>query len=270
MIWSYWEQGLDAAPPWLRLRHATVHAHAGGHEVVVLDRASVPRYLPQLPEGIDSLPHIASRADILRTRLLERYGGLWLDLDMIACPALASVFDLLGEHEFVSTGTHSDDVTMSFMACRPGAALVAEWAELQASLLTDSPDLTTTWGAFGGPLVREPARRIGFFDVGAARVVPIGWREWRRFDSPFGDHRRPLAADPFVIHLFNQEMAGSWAQRSEEEVLHARRLLSRLLRHSLGVPAPPGDDLLTRLQPIESAYRWSIIRARALRRRFTQ
>lgn len=268
MIWTYWEQGIEQAPPWIRLCRETITTHAGDHEVHTLDAETIGRFLPDLRPELWQLPTIATRADHLRVRLLERYGGLWLDLDVIAFPSLTDVFHCLDHAEFACAGKRSNDVTMGFMAARPGAEVLQCWRERQEQLLSVGPPAhLDAWGALGGPLMGAEARRIGVHDVGDERVVPIPWREWRRFLSPFESATAILNAEPFVVYLFHQEMSERMLGFERRDLLGGRRLISRLFRASLSIEnGPLGDVALECLSPASALWWKSRAWARSRRR----
>ncbi len=80
-IWTYWHQGFQAAP--YVVQHC-IHRLQQLHPAVtihLLDQHTVYDYAESVPVKTEtwnkmSLPH---RSDLLRTLLLIRYGGVWLD-----------------------------------------------------------------------------------------------------------------------------------------------------------------------------------------------
>lgn len=80
-IFTYWEQGFDHAPPLvgkclqqMRRLNPTWTIHA-------LDGRSISPWVGErfVPEGIWEKLGRAHRSDLLRTQLLIRYGGVWMD-----------------------------------------------------------------------------------------------------------------------------------------------------------------------------------------------
>lgn len=76
-VWILWLQGESHAPPLVNRCIESWRALNPGWEIEVLDETSVSSWidLPQFPSGT-SLNHIAN---IIRLRLLVRYGGIWTD-----------------------------------------------------------------------------------------------------------------------------------------------------------------------------------------------
>lgn len=85
-IWVFWWQGLDDAPRSVKACISSVEAFAGGRKVTVITRGNIDLYAgfsdrihKLVEEGAITLTHLS---DLLRYRLLSRYGGLWLDASM--------------------------------------------------------------------------------------------------------------------------------------------------------------------------------------------
>ena len=80
-IFSYWHQGVEAAPPVVSLCIRSLTRHHPEWEITLLDHKSVQDWLEpiSIPEEkwcILPLPH---RSDVIRTQLLLRHGGVWAD-----------------------------------------------------------------------------------------------------------------------------------------------------------------------------------------------
>lgn len=269
-IWTYWEQGFENAPPWIQLGRETIERHAGGQEVRTLDATSIGRYLPDLPEQLAGIASIATRVDYLRVRLLERYGGIWLDLDIAAFPALATLPGLLDEHELVSAGLHEHDITLAFLAARPHGEILTAWTELQDRALRDrGPDGLGEWAVLGSALIRDEIARVGYHAVDTQRVYQRNWRTWPRFLSPIADERPYLAADPFVVCFFHHQMGPRMAPLGREELLDGRRMISRLYLEALGMDIGPHGRNLRRLHAPDDLRWWLEPRLRPRLRKLT-
>lgn len=84
-IFSFWEPK-STMPDYLKLCVKTWSKFIPNSEIIILDYTNIKKYIdidfygPQLFSGKFSLPQIA---DAIRCMLLEKYGGLWLDIDTI-------------------------------------------------------------------------------------------------------------------------------------------------------------------------------------------
>lgn len=83
-IWTCWWQGEENAPEIVKACINSMRKHAGSHNVVVIDWNNFQDYV-QIPEiiiescRIDGTILPAHLADLLRCKLLDKYGGIWCD-----------------------------------------------------------------------------------------------------------------------------------------------------------------------------------------------
>ncbi|UYI93418.1 MAG: capsular polysaccharide synthesis protein [Anaerostipes hadrus] len=83
-IWIFWWQGIsEDTPDIVKQVIKSIERYKGNHEIVILNKENISKYIqiPQfvyekLKSGIISIPHFA---DIIRTKLLYEYGGIWMD-----------------------------------------------------------------------------------------------------------------------------------------------------------------------------------------------
>lgn len=87
IIWQFWWQGEMNAPAIVKRCMASVKAHADGWRVIVLDQTNVAEYIDVSPviqakhsRGVITHAHFS---DYLRVKLLERYGGVWIDATVL-------------------------------------------------------------------------------------------------------------------------------------------------------------------------------------------
>lgn len=83
IIWTMWQQGYDNAPEIVKKAIDSKRVHSNGHDVIVIDKDNVERYVDvptwmkeKVENGIISLAHFS---DYVRSELLRKYGGLWID-----------------------------------------------------------------------------------------------------------------------------------------------------------------------------------------------
>ena len=82
-IWMYWENKKGyKKPAYLDLALETIKKNSGDYELVLLDEKSVESYITLSP-FVKRISAIVQRSDIIRFNLLNKYGGIWLDSDMI-------------------------------------------------------------------------------------------------------------------------------------------------------------------------------------------
>jgi len=80
-IWIFWEQGIDQAPPLVKLCVKSWQKFNPDYKIVVLDRNTVNEYIIFPEEIIVERPDITVQkiSAISRLLLLSKYGGVWTD-----------------------------------------------------------------------------------------------------------------------------------------------------------------------------------------------
>ena len=93
-IFSYWEPKQNI-PTYLQLCVETWKKNLPGFPITILDNSNIKQYIDidsygaNLFSGKFSLPQIA---DAIRAMLLEKYGGIWFDLDTIILNKSAQLY----------------------------------------------------------------------------------------------------------------------------------------------------------------------------------
>jgi hypothetical protein len=216
----------------------------------VLDARTVFDWLPDLsPELWWALPGASYRSDYVRTRIVHRYGGLWLDADVIVMSPLEELVDDLPSQGLVSFGREEGMFGIPLFGALPGSAFLSEWMDAQDQVLRSSPDWSCmAWSALGQSLAGPIARGAQYGNFPMRRIVPIPYYEWPRFLSSTQPPARVLSDSPLTVMLFNSSLGSRLSQVSQADLRTSRILMARLLRIALGISSVEGEsDLLTRL-----------------------
>ena len=105
-IWMYWENKPGTKKPdYLNLCLDTIKKNCSkDFDIILLNEKTVYNYLPKLPDL--SFLEIPQKADYIRLCLLKKYGGIWLDSDIIVIKSLKPIIDKLKNYNFVGFGCH--------------------------------------------------------------------------------------------------------------------------------------------------------------------
>lgn len=105
-IWMYWENKPGKTKPtYLKLCFDTVFKNCDKNFTInLLDQDSIHEYLPNLRDDLDEKLNIPQKVDYYRLKLLEKYGGIWLDSDTIVLKDLSPIIDKLDDYDFVGMG----------------------------------------------------------------------------------------------------------------------------------------------------------------------
>ena len=92
----------------------TVQRHcAHSFRIVQLDRYTIYKYIPDLRTDVWIKCSPSQRVDLMRWELLSRYGGLFLDADVLVMRDLAPLMQKLNTHDFVAFGGASSSDALS-------------------------------------------------------------------------------------------------------------------------------------------------------------
>jgi Capsular polysaccharide synthesis protein len=254
-IWMYWEDApARKRSGYLDLCFETVRAHAAGLDLIVVDERTVFDYLPEMHrEAWELLPAINYRSDYARTRLVHRYGGVWIDYDSIIMRPIAELLAPLAEHETLGWGWEDQRrMYAGLFAARAGSRFVERWMEEQDRVLREQSDPRRwDWSALAQHIVQPLCREVRYHAWPIERISPVMYWEWRRFSSRIESPARVLAAQPYAVTLWNKAMGPWFGHLTRDDVFAADYLLSRLCRLSLGVTTLAEEERgLTRLAPL--------------------
>jgi len=260
-IWTYWEDvpGRTRAP-YLDLCLETIRFNSGGMEVRVMSRDDVQGWLPELDSATwYKLPAPNYRSDYVRSRVLDRYGGIWIDVDTIAVAPLTGLLAEIDHSGIVCWGTELGRCFTNLCAASPRAPFVEAWARRQDEALGRSDDWAhLQYSELAQNVTWDLARELPWKAVPMSRVAPIPWYEWRRFLSRFDSPSRIQAGEPIAIVLWNAVMGPALAGATSSELMKSRSLLGRLFRIGMGISRwEEEEDVFTKLQAL-SDLRFSL------------
>ncbi|HVA03650.1 MAG TPA: capsular polysaccharide synthesis protein [Acidimicrobiales bacterium] len=276
VVWAYWEDGPRARrSAYLDLCIETIERHAAPLELRLLARHDAITWLPDLDvEKWESLPAPNYRSDYVRSRVLQRYGGIWMDVDTVALSPLSQLIEELDDTGMVCFGKESGRFFGGLCAAAPDTAFVDAWVQGQDRALSKHADWSQLpYAALAQDVTWEIARRLPWKALPMERVAPVPWYQWRRFFSRVESPRRLLSESPITVVLWNAVMAPRLRPRTQEDLLAGHALLSRLLRIGMGRSTMADEeDAWTRLhalsvarfslpgQRVESALRQAVAR----------
>jgi hypothetical protein len=107
-LWVYWEnKDGKPTPPIIELCLEIMRKRLSNNfNIVKLDQYNINEYIPEIKERkhiLDKLI-IAHRVDYYRVLLLKKYGGLYLDADIIVLNDLGDIIDKLRDNDYIGFG----------------------------------------------------------------------------------------------------------------------------------------------------------------------
>ena len=134
-LWQYWDN-IDGkpTPAYISLCLKTVDKHCrNSFEVIRLNKDNIYDYIPEIAKykAIMEKLIIAHKVDIYRILLLYKYGGLYMDADIIVLKDPIEIMDKLEENDFVGFGCTGDICKLGYgepsnwiLAARPNSILM--------------------------------------------------------------------------------------------------------------------------------------------------
>ena len=126
-LWVYWENvNGKKIPDYIALCLDTIKKHGStSFNLVILNNHNIYTYLPELKEkeklyNLHTL-RIAHKVDYYRLLLLKKYGGLYLDADIILMKDPKEIIDKLKDYDFVGFGCTGN-------ICHNGYGRPSNWA----------------------------------------------------------------------------------------------------------------------------------------------
>lgn len=126
-LWLYWHQGEDNAPRVIAQCLQSWKDLNPAWEVRVLNQQSIEEeiQLNDLPQDIS----IQALSDVVRLRLLRKYGGVWADATIYAIRPLDDWLPSVAESGFFAFRLRAPDrlIGSGFLAAASGSPLTAAW-----------------------------------------------------------------------------------------------------------------------------------------------
>lgn len=224
-IWCYWE---GDQPEYIKLCLFIMKKRLNKYKFNILDDKTINNYLPEIDkenkEKLNKL-QVAQKVDYYRLLLLQKYGGIWLDCDIILLSDLEEIFTKLQYYDYVGFGCTGYKCSNGYlkpsnwcMASRKNGLLINKCVEIINNKLksydfniTQSDD---TYHDFGKLIIWDALNQIGpaytyyHFTSHYDGTRDIK-EEWINCDKLFSDKKNTKFLDEnkllFVV-LYNSEI----------------------------------------------------------------
>jgi hypothetical protein len=114
IIWMYWETLPGKKKPgYIDLCINSVKFNCGKcFDVRVLDNKSIYDYLPEIKNLNLTYLNLPQKVDYYRYCLLEKYGGVWLDADILVLKCICPFYNKLKNSDYVGFGCGHNDMNI--------------------------------------------------------------------------------------------------------------------------------------------------------------
>lgn len=146
-IFLYWNKGIQNAPYVVKTCIESIKYYSHTYHIEIIDDSNIGKYV-QLPEFVfqKNFP-IQLKADILRTLLLHKYGGIWLDATLMLNISLSEWLDDLLDRDFFTFFNYN--ATNFFLASEKEgyviSRMVDEFVTWSKNFLIGKENLFVNW-----------------------------------------------------------------------------------------------------------------------------
>ncbi|CAE8650094.1 unnamed protein product [Polarella glacialis] len=194
-IWGYWAQGEERMSDFFKLCVDTWKHQNKDWDVRILSRSNLYDYLSaaELPNRFEQMFSPQTSSDCIRLALLSRYGGVWLDVNIILRQSLDELFwNKIESGEASAAACHhpkygledfqQQDFTESWLlATKAGNPFFLRWRDLLKELLHNRLDVK---GLMEHPLYQD-INLSGFERLNRDFQAPFDFREYLAIHAMF-------------------------------------------------------------------------------------
>ena len=235
IIWQYWETS-GAKPRFIDGLHEIAKANSRVN-IVLVTPETLRDYLPDIEPDIERISELAHKADMIRSRLVMRYGGMWLDSDAVVLRDLNWLFEYLEDYDFVGFNNHGTlhvdrpFVRVNCFLSRPAGRIVSAWAAAQRAKL---PRTSFHWSEIGAELLNSvcldhrPLAKILPFEL----ICPVPWRQVELFFAADDQHAEKILEECFIVMLTNTAVRTKLPRLQRmtvEEIASENHLIGRIM-----------------------------------------
>jgi Capsular polysaccharide synthesis protein len=238
VIWQYWETR-GHKPAFIDGLHQLAQRNSGC-VVILVTPETLRRYLPELPSEVLRIKQIAHKADMIRSMLIARHGGMWLDSDAIVLHDLNWLFELLQTHEFVCFNDQGrlegagPGVRVNCFLSRPGGQVVQAWVRQQHAKF---PRTRYGWAEIGSellhPICLTERNRVKILPF--EMICPIPWDRVAEFEQRAADAEK-IFEECSIVMLSNASLATrapALRRLTCQQIAEQDHLLAAIMRAAL-------------------------------------
>jgi hypothetical protein len=238
-IWTYWEDppGLKT-PAYIELcfKSMILHCNTDLYEFRLVNKIQLYELLPSLRSDLNELTtsdnareNISIKTDYTRAKLLQVYGGIWIDADsIITQPPPDNLVTFLREYDFIHRSNHDNLAAVNVMGSKPNGRIISEYIKQQDQLINNKKVLN--WAENGAHMLTPIVNKRPDMAYSLGLVGSISFPNWKRYFD---------IANSYVIHshiwcfqLYNKVFPDWFKEMSEKDILSKDLVISEIYRRS--------------------------------------
>jgi phosphorylcholine metabolism protein LicD len=252
-LWQYWDNIDDKkTPAYISLCLKSVDKYCSkSFNIVRLNKDNIFTFIPELEKYKTKMEKliIAHKVDIYRIFLLYKYGGIYMDADIICLRNPIEIIDKLDQHEFVGFGCTGQECKMGYgkpsnwiMASRPNGILMGKVLENILSKLQSKKEYT--YHDLGKLIIWEELENLINNDkfeyyhypnkIDGSRDINGRWVDsnivFANEEIKYEDEKNMM----FFV-FYNSEIPKEIKSLTEEELIHQDWNYSKFIRRALSL-----------------------------------
>ena len=239
-IWTYWENPPGTKrPTYLDLCIDTMKQYCNRNpfKLQLLGPQDLSKLLPNLRPDFDKIhcdkspaEDIATKIDYVRVKLLEKYGGIWIDIDTLVMDYFDHLLPIYNTYDFASRTNEDRLSAVNFMMTKRGGKIISEYSKAQDRLI--SKNYFIKWAQIGAFMLTSITKKHSsiYRDLGIIGSIPYKYNQ--RFFST-NNPNNFINNGTFCFQLYNKVFASKLKDLSREEVLSKDWLMSKLFKIAL-------------------------------------
>ena len=172
-VWMFWEDGFDGAPPMVKQCLNRWRESSSGLNFQLLEGDAIEEFLPEYKNRDMT---IQAKSDVLRMRVISRYGGIWADASTFPRVDIVKWLHSMKPTDFLAFSYSNSEFLLSswFLAAPKGSYIMSEWAKKTDDYWTNDRRLEASprqrW-RFKKRLLRQ----ANFLDASYNEMHPYFW-----------------------------------------------------------------------------------------------
>lgn len=239
-VWTYWENvpGTTRAS-YLDLCVDTMkmYCNRDPFKFHILGPNDIPKLLPDLRSDLDKVccdkspsEDIATRIDYVRVKLLEKYGGIWIDIDTIVMDYFDRLIPIFHNVDFASRINEDGLSAVNFMISQKNGVIIREYSKAQDAAIDQNHFVK--WAQIGAFQLTSITRKHPKLYANLGMIGTIPYKINGRYFSS-DDPSLYITDQTFCFQLYNKVFGPRLSDISRDELLSQDWLMSKLFKIAL-------------------------------------
>lgn len=184
----------------------------------------------------NSISPLAHKADYIRSVLLYKYGGVWIDADTLVLESFSDMFKQLSKYDIIGVDEDGYSPNLGFLMCRARSPLIKLWKqEMERTTLQKKQgwihNITTLSGIVFDYAIRDgyPYKSIS---EAQTYIIPFSKDELWFQPGDYTVYRKRNDNQPFVA--FSGSAKRKYLDgKSQADIIHDNTVFSGFVREGL-------------------------------------